>query len=112
LILPFHERWKAKERLKRGLPLYAWDVVFAVDNPKAEHADGQWQARKPEVPKDATESAFSLLGLEKSAATEADVRRRYKALCFEHHPDRGGDVTKFHAVLEARDLCLAELKTR
>lgn len=108
LILPFHLRWKAKERIRQGRSIYGgYALASSSDgNPDA----GSWQAKPPPVPVDATEMAFKLLGLEQATATEADVKRRYRDLAFEHHPDRGGDVKKFHAVAEAKDRCLSALK--
>lgn len=109
LILPFHERWKAKARIQRGLPLFGGGSL--VGSGYIGSSDG-WQARPPPVPEDATAKAFKLLGLQEATATEADVKRRYRELAFEHHPDRGGDLKKFHEVADAKDRCLAALKAR
>jgi len=49
--------------------------------------------------------AFEVLGLSASASAE-EIKRRYKKLAFQYHPDRGGDATKFLRVTEARDACL------
>lgn len=40
------------------------------------------------------DSPFALLGLTETA-TESDVRQQWRALLFQHHPDVGGDTTRF-----------------
>jgi len=109
LIMPFRERWAARERLKKGQPLFGG---FSIASASQEPSDGSWQAKPPPVPVDATALAFKLLGLVEATASETDVKRRYRDLAFEHHPDRGGDVKKFHAVAEAKDRCLKAIKLR
>jgi DnaJ-domain-containing protein 1 len=109
LIMPFPLRWAARERLKKGLPLFGG---FSIASTAGEPSGGSWQAKPPPVPVDATAEAFKLLGLVEATASEAEVKRRYRDLAFEHHPDRGGDVTKFHAVAEAKDRCLKVLKEK
>jgi len=47
--------------------------------------------------------ALDVLGLEESVHIHT-VRRRYKALVKQHHPDHGGDREKFHAVENAMEL--------
>jgi curved DNA-binding protein CbpA len=39
----------------------------------------------------------------------ADVRRAYRRLALERHPDRGGTDAAFHALTRARDAVLREL---
>lgn len=70
---------------------------------------GAWQAKPLPIAENATASAFKLLGLTQTA-TQEDVKRRYRELAFEHHPDRGGDIKKFHAISSAKDLCTKALK--
>jgi molecular chaperone DnaJ len=48
------------------------------------------------VPKD----YYRILGVERSAAAE-DVKRAYRKLAHEHHPDKGGSEEKFKEVNEA-----------
>ncbi len=43
--------------------------------------------------------ALAALGLA-ATATEADVRRAYRRLVLQHHPDRGGDPGAFRALTE------------
>lgn len=103
LIMPFHLRWKAKERIRLGQPVYGgFSLSYSGSDP------GAWQAKPAPVPENATDAAFKLLGLTPKA-TEEEVKKRYRELAFEHHPDRGGDVKKFHAVAEAKNRCLAAL---
>jgi len=107
LIVPFHERWRVRERLRRGESIYGGGIKYLAP---AEDQSSGWQAKDPPLPPDATSVAFKLLGLEAATATADDVRRRFKELAFDHHPDRGGDVKKFHAISDARNRCLAALK--
>jgi len=46
---------------------------------------------------------YKVLGLERNASTE-DVRKAYKKLAVEHHPDRGGNPEKFKAVQNAHEV--------
>lgn len=50
-------------------------------------------------------SSFAALGLT-DTATKDDVRKRYRELAFQHHPDRGGSPGEFRKITEARDRCL------
>lgn len=43
---------------------------------------------------------YNILGLQESASDE-DIRRTYKKLAMQHHPDRGGDQHKFQEIEEA-----------
>ena len=45
---------------------------------------------------------FRLLGVEPEATAE-EVRKSFHKLALEHHPDKGGDVEKFQALLAAFD---------
>lgn len=40
------------------------------------------------------------LGISADASVE-EIQRAYRALCFKHHPDRGGDSRMFHLVTQA-----------
>ena len=42
---------------------------------------------------------YDVLGLTKDAS-EADIRKAYRKLAREHHPDKGGDAEKFKKVQE------------
>lgn len=95
LILPFQARWAARERLRRGQTIWGAGPVSA-DDPG-------WQAAPP-VRIDLA-AAYRLLGLDPTASA-SEVKRRYWALALEHHPDRGGDVAKFHAISEAKERLL------
>jgi curved DNA-binding protein len=43
---------------------------------------------------------YSILGLDKSA-TQEDIKRSYRKLASQHHPDKGGDTSKFQQIQEA-----------
>lgn len=103
LIMPFHQRWHARERLRRGQTIWGGGIAIT----SSSGTDGSWQAKPSPVPSNAVEAAFKLLGLNQDTATQADIKRRYKELAFDAHPDRGGDVRKFHALSEAKARALA-----
>ena len=43
---------------------------------------------------------YSILGVSKNA-TEQDLKKAYKKMSMQHHPDRGGDESKFKEINEA-----------
>lgn len=43
---------------------------------------------------------YKILGLEKNASQE-DIKRAYRRLAHQHHPDKGGEETKFKEINEA-----------
>lgn len=45
---------------------------------------------------------FSTLGVAPNASDE-EIKKAYKKLAMQHHPDRGGDQTKFQEIQEAYD---------
>ncbi|MBF0417519.1 MAG: DnaJ domain-containing protein [Magnetococcales bacterium] len=51
------------------------------------------------------DSARAVLGVAPDADREA-IRRRYRALSLEHHPDRGGEAVRFRAISEAAEILL------
>lgn len=46
---------------------------------------------------------YKELGLEKSASIE-DIKRAYRNLALQHHPDRGGDQEKFKKIAESYEI--------
>jgi len=50
--------------------------------------------------------SFAVLGLDDNATIE-DVKKAYRKLSLENHPDRGGDKDKFIAITEAKNKCLS-----
>lgn len=53
--------------------------------------------------------SLSALGLDESA-TEEDVKAKYRELAHAAHPDKGGSVDQFHALKQARDQAIKEVK--
>lgn len=50
--------------------------------------------------------SFITLGLTEDASEE-DVKKAYRKLSMEHHPDRGGNKEKFILITEAKNKCLS-----
>ena len=46
---------------------------------------------------------YEILGLNKDA-TESEIKKAYRKLVLEHHPDKGGDEEKFKEIAEAYDV--------
>jgi len=47
-----------------------------------------------------TKNLYKILGIDKAAKQE-DIKKAYRALSMEHHPDKGGDEEKFKVINEA-----------
>jgi DnaJ-class molecular chaperone len=43
---------------------------------------------------------YSILGINRSASTD-EIKRAYRRLASQHHPDKGGDTTRFQEIQEA-----------
>jgi molecular chaperone DnaJ len=48
-------------------------------------------------------SYYNILGVDKKASS-TDIKSAYRKLCKIHHPDKGGDETKFKEISEAYDI--------
>jgi DnaJ-class molecular chaperone len=46
---------------------------------------------------------YQILGIDRNA-TESDIKRAYKKLASQHHPDKGGDQEKFKEIQKAYDV--------
>lgn len=55
-------------------------------------------------------TALEELGLDPVTATEADVKLCIKKLAMKHHPDKGGNATKFHQVMDLKERALSEVE--
>ena len=54
---------------------------------------------------------YKILGVDKSASA-SDIKQAFRRLAMEHHPDRGGDVTRFQEIQEAYSVLGDEQKRR
>lgn len=52
---------------------------------------------------------FNTLGINESASAE-EIKKAYKKLAMKHHPDRGGDQSKFQEIQEAYDVLTDQTK--
>lgn len=48
-----------------------------------------------------------MLGVQRDAAT-ADIRRAYRKLSMQHHPDRGGEEAEFYKIATAYETLVDE----
>ena len=57
----------------------------------------------PPPPADGPRTPYEVLGL-KNGTAPAEVKVAYRTLAMKHHPDKGGDATRFRDVQEAYDI--------
>lgn len=56
-----------------------------------------------------TKNPYSVLGVDKSAS-QADIKKAYRAAAKKHHPDKGGDAEEFKKINEAYEVLGDEKK--
>ena len=61
------------------------------------------------MPAPGSHDPFAALGLRRGRCDATDVRRAFRAMAREAHPDKGGDGARFHTLATAHDAALAEL---
>jgi DnaJ-class molecular chaperone len=54
---------------------------------------------------------YQVLEIERSA-TKEDIKKAYRKLALQHHPDRGGDENKFKEITQAHTILIDEEKRR
>lgn len=54
---------------------------------------------------------YKILGIDKQASAE-DIKRAYRRMASQHHPDKGGDKTRFQEIQEAYSVLGDEQKRR
>jgi DnaJ-class molecular chaperone len=54
---------------------------------------------------------YESLGVPKES-TDSDIKKAYRKLSLQHHPDRGGDPTKFHEINNAYEILCDDSKRR
>ncbi len=93
---------RAWVRVQAGQP--PWVEKKTRARPEEPSPQDPRQKRRRFVPSVAEpdECPFAILGLPKSASPD-DIRRAFRRLALETHPDRGGDATSFIRVTWARD---------
>jgi DnaJ family protein A protein 2 len=64
--------------------------------------------RRPQQRAD-TSKYYELLGVDKSAST-AEIKKAYRKLAIQHHPDKGGDEEKFKEITRAYEVLSDEGK--
>jgi hypothetical protein len=76
---------------------------------QARASHEKWKREHPQEPapfcSDTVAAAALTLGVTTSA-TRDEVRAAFRKAATQHHPDHGGDVVKFRAVVAARDALL------
>lgn len=65
----------------------------------------------PRKPKGDTTKLYKTLGVE-TKASQVEIRKAYRKLARQHHPDRGGDAEKFKEVQNAYDVLNDEGKRK
>jgi len=54
---------------------------------------------------------YEVLGVERGAS-ETDIKKAYRKLAMQHHPDKGGDPEKFKSITEAYEILSDPVKRR
>ncbi len=56
------------------------------------------------------QAAQKTMGLEGQSLSQQKVKRQFRVLCQQHHPDKGGDAVIFRRIYDAKTLLLRSLK--
>lgn len=135
-ILPFRERWAARERIDRGEPLFAGGALVrrtvdpfadwkkererAAEEKAKREEKARQQNQPPPPPEDEPvtvapepvrklHAAYELLNLPQTGVTLKRAKKAYHKAAQKTHPDLGGSAEEFKAVKEAYDLVVAYL---
>jgi hypothetical protein len=136
-VLPFRERWAARERLERGEPLFAAGALARrtvdpfsewkkdrerVEEEKAKREENARQQNEPPPPPEdepvtvvpepvrKLHAAYELLNLPQTGVTLKRAKKAYHKAAQKAHPDVGGSDEEFKKVKEAYDLVVSFLK--
>lgn len=93
-------REAARQAASREAEFAAFEAEYALPPPRPRRQAHGIEAYRRAACAGLAGPALRALGLD-SSATRADVKRAYRRLAFDLHPDRGGTVSAFVALEEA-----------
>jgi DnaJ domain len=83
-----------------------WEHLFESQSQQQKYSSGGYATQAPRVSNEVRD-AFKTLGLVDMRATAAEIKRAYRKLAAQYHPDRPtGNVEKMKQVNRARDVAL------
>ena len=105
--VPLEDVLKVLEKYlaNNGLPSETAAGLRAAANGSHRQKAGRRVSKEQRTPMDEHEKALQLLGLP-LGSSENDIESAFRKSVRLHHPDVGGDSTKFRAIIAARDLLL------